>query len=1149
MSFVHLHVHTEYSLLDGACRIDDLSGHGHHRGVFEHALSLGQTACAITDHGNMYGVVDFYRAARAKNVKPIIGCEVYVAKRSHTDKVAELDSDPYHLGLLCENETGYKNLCKLVSIGYVDGFYSRPRVDYALLEQYSEGLICLTACLSGELARQLAQEQLTLARNVIDKLRRIFGDSRLYLELQDHGIPEQKRINRHLLTLSKETGLALVATNDAHYLRREDAHYQDVLMCVQTGKTIQDEERMRFSSDEFYMKSEAEMRALFPAEAIDITQSIADSCHFEFAFGQYHLPAFHLPDGHSDALTYLKLRCEEGFQERYPDAPPEYHERLDYELDMIARMGFVEYFLIVGDFIAFAREMDIPIGPGRGSAPGSICSYCLGITGIDPMRYGLYFERFLNPERVSMPDIDIDFCVRRRGEVIDYVTRKYGANHVAQVIAFGTLKARAAVKDVGRALGYSYSEADTVSKAVPFSPTMTLERALNESPPLRDMYDADPRVKELVDTAAVLEGMPRNTTTHAAGVVITAGEVSDFVPLARNDESIVTQFPKDTLESLGLLKMDFLGLRNLTVIRDAEDLIRVSHPEYAGIPEADVETFKMLGEGRTVGVFQLESEGMTNVCVQLGPQSVEDIGAVVALYRPGPMGSIPRFVRGKRDPSSVTYRHPLLKPILEGTYGCIVYQEHVLEILRRLAGFTMGHADMARRAMSKKKHDLLAQERAAFLTGCLERGVSEPTAQAIFDEIMEFADYGFNKTHAISYAIVAFQTAYLKCRYPKEYMAALLTSVLGDRNAVQHYISECQSLGITVAPPDINESEAGFVISGDKIRFGLAAVKNIGHKLIEDIARERTENGRFTSFADFVERGVALEVNRRAVESLIQCGAFDGLAGSDGISGNRHQLMTVCERMLESASRAARTTMDGQMNLFGERNAPPQPRLPDVDEYPLSERLRMEREMTGLYLSGHPLDSYARELHVTRATPIRKLKADADGRFPDGETVRAAGFLSGVKTKATRSGALMAYATLEDKTDSIELLLFPTVLKQTGTLVKNDNIVIVAGKLSLRDDKDPQILVDDMNLLKTYAPLEAPSETLNCGKLYIKIRSANSPEAETVTRCISLFPGDTPVVLFCEDTQKRLGGTCSPEEHLLAALRGVAGAENVVLRP
>ncbi|MCL2030676.1 MAG: DNA polymerase III subunit alpha, partial [Oscillospiraceae bacterium] len=821
MPFAHLHVHTEYSLLDGACRIDDPKGRW--RGLFEYIASLGQTACAITDHGNMYGVVDFYRAAKARGIKPIIGCEVYVARRTHRDRVHELDSDPYHLVLLCENETGYRNLCKLVSIGYVDGFYSRPRVDYALMEQYSEGLICLTACLSGEVSRLLLEDQLALARGVAQRLESIFGQGRVYLELQDHGIPEQKKVNRHLLALAKELDMPLAATNDAHYLRREDAHYQDVLMCVQTGKTVQDTDRMRFSTDEFYLKSEEEMRALFPAEAIDNTMKIADLCHFDFEFGRYHLPAFHLPEGRTDALAYLTERCEEGFREKYPDDPPGYRERLQFELDMIAQMGFVEYFLIVGDFIAFARAQDIPIGPGRGSAPGSICSYCLGITGIDPMRYGLYFERFLNPERVSMPDIDIDFCVKRRGEVIDYVTAKYGAGHVAQVIAFGSLKARAAVKDVGRALGYTYAEADAVSKAVPFSAnvSMTLARALTESPALREMYEADGRVKTLVDTAAVLEGMPRNTTTHAADVVITAGQVSDFIPLARNDESIVTQFPKDTLEDLGLLKMDFLGLRNLTVIREAEDLIRASNPDYTGIPEADEATFKMLGEGRTAGVFQLESEGMTSVCVQLKPQSVEDIGAVVALYRPGPMGSIPRFVRGKQDPSSVTYKHPVLRPILEGTYGCIVYQEHVLEILRKLAGFTMGHADVVRRAMSKKKHDMLAKERAAFLQGCQEREIPDAAAQSIFDEIMEFADYGFNKTHAIAYAIIAFQTAFLKCNYPKEYMASLLTSIQGDKNAVRYYIGECQSLGIPVTPPDINESQAGFVISGYKIRFGL----------------------------------------------------------------------------------------------------------------------------------------------------------------------------------------------------------------------------------------------------------------------------------------------------------------------------------------
>ncbi|MDR0249273.1 MAG: DNA polymerase III subunit alpha [Oscillospiraceae bacterium] len=1139
--FAHLHVHTEYSLLDGACRIDDPSGHSSYKGLFGRVAALGQRACAITDHGAMFGVVDFYRAAKAAGVKPIIGCEVYVARRSHTDKTYEHDSDPYHLVLLCENEKGYRNLMKLVTVAYTDGFYSRPRIDYDLLERHSEGLICLSACLSGHLARLILADEFTAAERLCAKMRDIFGSSNYFLELQDHNLPEQKKVGNHLLRLAKQMDIGVVATNDAHYLMREDARYQDVLLCVQTGKTVYDTTRMRFGSDEFYIKSESEMRALFPPEAIDNTVKIAERCDFEYEFNRYRLPSFTLPPNEPDAKAYLAKLCEKGLRERYPDGGGEYARRLADELDMIARMGFVEYFLIVGDFIAFARNRGIPVGTGRGSAPGSIVSYCLGITDIDPVRYGLYFERFLNPERVSMPDIDIDFCVKRRAEVMDYVIEKHGKDHVAQVIAFGTLKARAAVKDVGRALGYTYAETDAVSKTIPFSPTMTIGRALVESPALRQMRDEDERVRELLNTALALEGMPRNATTHAAGVVITAGEVSDFVPLARNDESIVTQFPKDTLESLGLLKIDFLGLRNLTVIHEAAELVKKTNPSYGGIPDGDEATFAMLAEGKTVGVFQLESQGMTSVCVQFKPQSIEDIGAVIALYRPGPMAQIPRFIAGKRNPAAITYTHPLLEPILAATYGCMVYQEHVLEVLKRLAGFSTGHADLVRRAMSKKKYDALAGEKEAFLRGCAERGIDGAAAQTVFDEIMEFADYGFNKAHAIAYAVVAFRTAYLKCHYPREYMAALLSSVLDQQNMVQYYIAECLDMGIAVAPPDINASGAEFAIGEGGIRFGLAAVKHVGRRFIDELVREREQGGAFASFEDFVSRMYSRDLNKKAAESLIKCGAFGSLGK------NRAQLLATFELFIDDIAAERRRGLDGQSSMFsGELNLP-HTQWPALPELALADILAFEREVTGLYLSGHPLDPYVRELHIARALPARAYLEGGE-RHEDGASAKVAGFLTAVKTKATKNGALMAYATLEDKTGAIELLLFPKIVTQAGQLIRDDNVVLVTGKLSVRDDKPPQLLVDTLRPLRELSPDGGSSPAEPVGTLYVRLPADTSPLLRRVLAVLEMFPGTSPVVVCFTAVKKRLGGLCGVNDALLTELRALVGEENVALK-
>ena len=924
MSFVHLHLHTEYSLLDGECRIDELAAR---------AKELGFDALAITDHGVMYGAVNFYRACRAAGIKPIIGCEVYVAPRERTGREYGIDNHYTHLILLCKDETGYRNLSYLVSMGFIEGFYVKPRIDWQLLREHSEGLVCLSGCLAGEIPQRIVSGQYDAAKAKALELRGIFGDD-FYLEIQRHGIRDEETAAAGLLRIHDETGIPLAVTNDAHYINKADAGYQDVLMCIQTGKTVADASRMRFETQEFYLKSEEEMRALFPErpDAADNTVEIAEKCNFDFEFGHYHLPRFQLPEGETDSFEYLKKLCEAGFEKRYGAGREDAHRQLMYELDMIKRMGFVDYFLIVSDFIGYAKGEGIPVGPGRGSAAGSVVSYCLYITDVDPIKYSLYFERFLNPERVSMPDIDIDFCVRRRGEVIEYVNRKYGRDHVAQIVTFGTMAARQAVRDTGRALDMSYAECDAVAKQVPFAIGMTLAEALKLSKPLREMYEGDTRVRELIDTARQLEGMPRHASMHAAGVVITERPVYEYVPLAKNDESVVTQYPMTTLEELGLLKMDFLGLRNLTVLEDAAELVRRHTPGFDvnSLPDDDAETFAMLAAGRTEGVFQLESAGMTSVCTRLGPKSIEDITAVIALYRPGPMESIPRFIENSQHPERISYKHPSLEPILAVTYGCIVYQEQVIEIFRRLAGFSLGQADNIRRAMSKKKHAVIDAERRAFVNGdaerdipgCVANGIPEAAAQAIYDEILDFASYAFNKAHAVCYAVVAYRTAYMKRHHPREYMAALLTSVLDSSNKVAEYIAECRDMGIKVLPPDVNESDAYFTVSGDNIRFGLAAVKNIGEKFIFQLMAERAENGRYTGLGDFCRRLAGRELNRRAVESLIRAGAFDSLGFK------RRALLMAAEGVMEGIASAGRSNVAGRWtsSAAGTRARPPRRR-------------------------------------------------------------------------------------------------------------------------------------------------------------------------------------------------------------------------------
>ncbi|MFR1804433.1 MAG: DNA polymerase III subunit alpha, partial [Faecalispora jeddahensis] len=915
MGFVHLHLHTEYSLLDGACRIGPL---------MEAVKGQGQTAVAVTDHGVMYGAVDFYRAAKQNGLHPIIGCEVYVARRTRFDKVHGLDNEPYHLVLLCENNTGYQNLIQIVSQSWTEGFYSKPRVDLELLEAHSEGLIALSACLAGQIPRQLTNDDYAAARETALRYRDIFGEGNFYLEMQDHGIREQKIVNDGLLRLSKETGIPLVATNDCHYIRQQDSRMHLILLCIQTNHTIQDPDKMEFATDQFYLKSEEEMRALFPQEACDNTVVIAGRCQVEFEFGHTKLPSFQTPNG-EDNVEFFRSLCFKGLHRLYGNQPdPAIIERLEYELCVIESMGYVNYYLIVYDFIRYAKSVGIPVGPGRGSGAGSLAAYCVGITGIDPIRYQLLFERFLNPERVSMPDFDIDFSDERRGEMIDYVVHKYGADHVAQIVTFGTMAARGSLRDVGRAMAIPYNVVDSVAKLVPMGLNVTLEKALSSSSELHTRYDTDPQIHELIDMARQVEGMPRNASTHAAGVVITDHPVSEYVPLAKNGESIVTQYTMTTLEELGLLKMDFLGLRNLSVLNDAQEAIRRGDPEFSvsKIPFDDPKVFEMLTAGSTDGVFQFESGGMRNVIMQLRPENIEDLIAVISLYRPGPMESIPRYIENRHHPERVTYRHPMLADILKVTYGCIVYQEQVMQIFRTLAGYSFGRADIVRRAMSKKKASVMEKERSIFLyglvaedgtvevDGCVRRGVDEETAKAIFGEMESFASYAFNKSHAAAYATISYQTAWLKCHYPREYMAALLTSVLDNTNKIAAYIAECSRMGIRVLPPNVNQSRRGFTVAGRDIRFGLLAVKNLGDGFLRSLIQERDANGNFESFYQFCKRMHGKDLNRRALESLVKCGALDSL------DYNRNQMLSSIQSVLDTLDSDKRRNVDGQLGFF-----------------------------------------------------------------------------------------------------------------------------------------------------------------------------------------------------------------------------------------
>lgn len=1163
MSFAHLHVHSEYSLLDGACRIEPM---------LDKIKSMGQTSVALTDHGVMYGVVDFYKAAKARGLNPIIGCEVYVAPRSRFDKVHGIDNERYHLILLCKNNTGYKNLIKLVSEGWVNGFYTKPRVDKELLEQHHEGLIALSGCLAGEVARALERNDYEEAKKVAEWYNGVFGDGNYYLEIQNHGLDEQLRINPMLISLSKELNIPLAATNDAHYVDKQDSKIQQVLICIQTNHTLGEDTGLEFGTQEFYLKSEEEMREAFSEcpQAVDNTAKIAEQCHVEFEFGKTKLPHFDVPDGWSHFDWFANL-CHKGLKERYGDSPPqEYIDRLEYELGIIDKMGYTDYYLIVHDFIRHAKSVGIPVGPGRGSGAASICAYCIGITGIDPMKYNLLFERFLNPERVSMPDFDVDFCFERRGEVIDYVIDKYGADHVAQIVTFGTMAAKAAIRDVGRAMGMSYSAVDNIAKQIPNELNITLEKALKRSAEFKALYDKDAEAHELIDTAMKVEGMPRHASTHAAGVVITHDPVVSYVPLARNDEAIVTQFTMTTLEELGLLKMDFLGLRTLTVIRNAEKAIRNTDPSFSieNIDMEDRQVFDMLCAGQTEGVFQFESAGMRSVLSQLKPESVEDLIAVISLYRPGPMDSIPTYIENRHNPAKIKYKTPKLKSILDVTYGCIVYQEQVMQICRELAGYSYGRADIVRRAMSKKKHDVMLRERDSFVNGAVDengnilcegavrRGVPADVANEIFDEMISFASYAFNKAHAAAYAFVAYRTAWLKYHYPCEFLAALLTSFLDNSGKVAQYINECSRLGIKILPPHVNRSTEAFEVSDGNIHFSLLAVKNLGRGFIRRMVDERTMNGNFKDFYDFCRRMYGKDFNRRAIESLVKCGAFDGMGA------NRRQMCAVIDPIIEELDNTKRRNVEGQIG-FGDLSSgsaaePTESKssfaYPPAEEFSPEMLLKYEKEVAGMYLSGHPMAQY-RELSKTlKCAQIGDIAAE-ESRYKDNDRVLLLGLITSAKKKITKSDATMAFLNFEDMTGSIEVIVFPKTLIEKPTMFHEGNILLLHGRVSMREDEDTKVVCEAVEPCPSSVPAEAAKAPTQEKKkaargLFLRFDTASSPQIEYCRKLLNIFDGAVPLYYYFADTKeyKRnpIGQNIDVNDVLLRELRKILGESNVI---
>ena len=1196
MAFTHLHVHTEYSLLDGASRIHDL---------VSRASELGMDSIAITDHGVMFGVIEFYRACKEAGIKPVIGCEVYTAARTRFDKDVDKDKHQGHLVLLAETNDGYRNLMKIVSESYRNGFYYKPRVDKDLLKEYSEGIIALSACLAGNVQYRLLNGDYEGARAEALEMREIFGEDNFFLEIQDQGLEEEERIRPLILKLHQETGIPLVATNDVHYVRREDAKAQDVLMCIQTQTTLDEPNRMRFANDQFYLKSEEEMRQVFSdlPQAIENSHMIAGRCQVDFTFGELHLPNFEAPSGLTNS-EYLRKLCEEGLAERYKDPDQDLKDRLDYELTTIENMGYVEYFLIVWDFINYAKNRGIMVGPGRGSAAGSIVAYTLRITDIDPIKYGLIFERFLNPERVSMPDIDIDFCYERRGEVIDYVTEKYGADNVSQIITFGTMKAKQAVRDVGRVMNVSYQETDAIAKAIPFALNMTIDRALDMSPELQDKYREDQTTKEVIDMARAVEGMPRHASTHAAGVVISKKRLDEYVPLYLTDKGLATQFNMTTIEELGLLKMDFLGLRNLTIIRDALEMIEANHGvriDFSSMEYDDPAVYETISAGNTMGIFQLESGGMTSFMKNLKPDCFEDIVAGIALYRPGPMASIPTYIDNKQNPDHVTYIHEALKPILDVTYGCMVYQEQVMQIVRDLGGYSYGRSDLVRRAMSKKKMSVMLEEKEIFINGktaedgtveiagCVRNGIPEQAAREIYDQMISFAEYAFNKSHAAAYAVLAYETGYLKAHYPVEFMAALMTSVMGDSASMANYIHNCRDMGIEVLPPDINESSEKFTVVYDeeggpgKIRFGLLGVKNLGKGAIEAIIKAREEKGEPKDIFQFIENVDIKSLNKKGVESLIKAGALDRL------DANRAAHLVIYESLMESAQSQAKNNLDGQMSLFQTNNDTMQAdgrisSLPDVSNFDEDMLMAQEKEMLGVYITAHPLESYQEMIGRMTTMDSRRLAAVLDseedgvemgedpgsdaGGVTDGMQVTMAGIVTGKKNLVTKNNKMMAFIDLEDLVGTVEVVVFPNVFEKYHELIEEDSVIAITGSINFKEGEVPKLLADrivDLKKLKEQqvephpaqgqTPAEAPSAA---GIVKIRLTDdviAGDSQAalDRLRRIMAAHPGDHQAIVYLPKGDGAPGSTSfrtdrdlwvSPSEDFAKAIVAFVGEGN-----
>ena len=1147
--FVHLHVHSEYSLLDGMSRIKDLP---------VRAKELGMKAIALTDHGVMYGAVDFYKECKKNDIKPIIGCEVYVAPRSRFNKEANLDNAYNHLILLAKNKTGYQNLSKLVSLSFVEGFYYKPRIDLEILEKYSEGLICLSACLAGSLSQAILRDDMQKAEEIALWHKKIFKDD-YYIEIQHNGLRQQIMVNQKLIELARKLDIPLVATNDAHYLKKEDSYYHEVLLCIQTGKRMSDEDRMRFETQEFYIKSPEEMADYFSnfPDAIENTVKIAEKCNYDFEFGVTKLPNYDVPEEYETHLDYFKDLCYKGIKKRYGENPnEEVMSRLEYEISVIEKMGYVDYFLIVWDYINYAKSVGIPVGPGRGSGAGSIAAYAIGITDIDPLKYGLLFERFLNPERVSMPDFDVDFCYERRPEVIEYVERKYGKDHVSQIITFGTMAARMVIRDVGRVLDYPYAETDKLAKMIPMEVHITIPKALEQNRELKELYESDDKVKQLLDIAIKLEGLPRQASTHACGIVITKDPVDTYVPLYVNDGNISTQYTMNLLEELGLLKMDFLGLRTLTVISDTEKLVKQTRGitvEYDKNMN-DPKVYKLWAEGQSIGIFQFESQGMTNFMKELKPDCLEDIIAGVSLYRPGPMDQIPRYIKGKQNPGHNVYTHPALEPILNVTYGCMVYQEQVMQIVRELAGYSLGRADLVRRAMGKKKLDVMAKEREYFIhgqvdengkvivPGCVRNGIDEKSADKIFDEMAEFAKYAFNKSHAAAYSVVSYRTAYLKAYYPEEFMAATLNSFLGNLDKVPVYIDECKRLKIEILKPDINKSFTKFTVQNGKIRFGLGSIKNVGVAAIETVIKERNDNGEFKSFTDFCERIQSGTVNKKCVECLIKAGCFDEM------NQTRATLLASFEKILDTINNQGRNQLENQVTMFDiiqpEENVKYQYTvLKELDE---KEILSQEKEMLGIYISGHPLEkireSIKRQTNIN-SIQIKDLNGENAANFKDGQTVKYAGTITSIKKKYTKRNTIMAFITVEDLFGSAEMVIFDSVYSRCDKILFEDNIVLIEGRLSIKEDEDARILVQN---IKEFSEQAENSRKTN---ITINITEISSEQKEKLKGAIRFFSGDRAnmkINVLDKDEIKPCGVIYLTEE-ILKQFEEIVGKENIKL--